>query len=719
MVLYFGAIGKALLLLLCVLLGAKCLKGQMKRSGKLGKKQKKKTDGKDGHRLYAIWAVLVVIFALAAYEIAEVVPPLKDPVELTALGEKNEYSGAQEVFFNSLTVDGKTYPAEKPAAGKWFWCGNDYLVWRIETDPRQPEGVTRTITVEVPVGLNRTVNFAGSGYCGLVEVKTARGSQVIDTYSEQGQMFNVEIESSDTARLIGDQLLHLAVYAAVLAVLCLAALWLIRRALKDLTRTKDWLGRNWGRLAYAGIAIVAFTLMICLNKSSFWNDDTQEIGTVMYGFKKLFSDLLSFADGSPPLYGLFACLWYKIAPYGEYWLLLLPITTTALFVYIMGLTGEALGEKSTGILTAIIGAFSVTVWGFAAYSFRPYAFLLLFSALSLYCHIRKNQTGGERGWLIKYSAALVALSMSHYYGMTGCVLLFAWDFLLLIKKKIPKKTLLSYIAPGAAILIWLSLVYWKTLRFRSPEEIASWFEIPTLNHIHSLLKFLSGNYDFSYFLMLFGAACALAFAARALYRKKMTWARFYGVVCTGMVVLTIALMFIYGRLINPKSTMWHERYFIILLPYTTLLPALALHTIFSERDQALKGAVTLFITVVLVINCVVVGPSSGGNQAYATSADWIYTDINSIFNPDCAIIYTSFWPDAYESYYIEKQGRRDPLTVQHQWYVTEEWIAGYNRLYVQYSQAPIEAQLQTILDRDFVLETARPDLQTNLYVRRQ
>ena len=72
----------------------------------------------------------------------------------------------------------------------------------------------------------------------------------------------------------------------------------------------------------------------------------------------------------------------------------------------MGLTGEALGEKSTGILTAIIGAFSVTVWGFAAYSFRPYAFLLLFSALSLYCHIRKNQTGGERGWLIKYSAVV-------------------------------------------------------------------------------------------------------------------------------------------------------------------------------------------------------------------------------------------------------------------------------------------------------------------------
>ena len=720
MVLYFGAIGKALLLLLCVLLGAKCLKGQMKRSGKPGKKQKKKTDGKDGHRLYAIWAVLVVIFALAAYEIAEVVPPLKDPVELTALGEKNEYSGAQEVFFNSLTVDGKTYPAEKPAAGKWFWCGNDYLVWRIETDPRQPEGVTRTITVEVPVGLNRTVNFAGSGYCGLVEVKTARGSQVIDTYSEQGQMFNVEIESSDTARLIGDQLLHLAVYAAVLAVLCLAALWLVRRALKDLARTKDWLGRNWGRLAYAGIAIVAFVLLICMNKTTFWNDDIQEIGTVMYGVKKMLSNLVHMRDASPPFYGFIASLWYSVAPYGEIWLLLLPITATSLFVYIMGVTGEALtGKRGTGILAAVIGASSTTVWGYAAHTFRPYSFMLLFSALSLYCHIRRTQTGCARGWLIKYSFSLLVMAMSHYFGMLAFGVLFLLDVGLLIKKKLPRRAIVSYVLPGAAVIAWLVIVYVMTLRYKAPESIASWYPIPTSSHVQAMLYFLAGNHDIPYYLLFLGFGCGLVFFVRGLYKKAVDWTIYYGAMCTGMIVFVLGIMFIYGRYVNQNSTMWEGRYFTVLIPYISLLSALVIDMLFAGRDQTVKNAVIVFLSSVLVINCFVNGPGSGFNQPYLAAADWIYTDINSIFNPDSAVVFTSYWWDAFKEYCIEKQGIRDPLNVIAQRDVTEELMADYNRLYVQYSQDPIGVQLQTILDRDFVLETANPELETNIYVRKQ
>ena len=674
----------------------------------------------------AAMGLLVVVFAFVANLLAGILPPLTDEVTLTALGECRSEAEAAEVYLKSYTVDGTDYDCLNHLeidSGHWFWSGECYC-WRPETDTRQPDGMTRTVVVGIPVGWSRTLNFASNIWKGKVQIETGGDSWVIDTYGEEELVINEPIGGSEKSVLIWNQIRYLAVYTAVLLALASIAILIINHVSKEPEESAAWLGRNKGRLVYAGIAVTTFAMLVYYaNSQSLWNDDLQEIGTTMYGLKKVFSDLLTMRDASPPFFGICACLWYSIAPYGERWLLLLPITAVALFIYVMGLIGERLNGKPGGVFLSVLVAFSITVWGNAAFEFRPYGFVLLLVALCLYFHIRRNQANDPKKWMVLYSISMTCLAMTHYFGMLACGLLFFADVFLCTRKQLSWKAVWSYIPPAVASTIWLALIYMATLRYRSVATVGNWYPVPSISAVRDILYFLAGRLDLTYWVFLLGGVSAVVYVVRGREVKTIPWNRFYQVMSAAMIAVTILIMYVYGNYVNRESTMWIARYFFILLPPGAILSEQAIFNLIdvSTREQSARSHAKLcasaFFAVFLSFNCMIGAPTAGTVQPFRQAADWIYSQGNYIFNDDTVVYTTSGWEDAYNEYYISRQGRRDPLNVIDR-FASEEELLQYNRVYFQYGHTAGIGDIEQVLNEYYTLEKTRDDIKVKVYVRK-
>ena len=155
-------------------------------------------------------AVMTVLFSMAANMISGHLPSLTDEVTLTALGEKSETAQGPEIVAEGFVVDGQAYPIRKVTEGKWYWRGQQYM-WRPETDDRQPEGTTRSVTLKVPAGWSRTIRFSSNDYRGIVELTTENKTEKIDTSVTS----SAEIGRSSSSVLVLNYLIVLMVYTLV------------------------------------------------------------------------------------------------------------------------------------------------------------------------------------------------------------------------------------------------------------------------------------------------------------------------------------------------------------------------------------------------------------------------------------------------------------------------------------------------------------------------
>ena len=471
-----------------------------------------------------VLTVGIVLCASIAVYCANRVPPLTDEVTLTALGEHNPEAKKEEIYLNGYTVDGKNYSSGESLQimdGKWFWNGETYC-WRIGTDTRQPKGTTRSIVIRIPVGWERTFNFAGGVWRGKVQVNIDGRQWDVDTYTESPLTVPVQIGRSSTKILIFNQVIRLAVYAMILGALTAILIFLIQIIKKDPVRSHIWLEHHITKIIYGFLALVAFILLFRhADEISLWNDEVAQIQFSIQGIAESLKLCLQMVDITPPLFTICAAIWYGIAPYGEQWLLLPSILFTVLSIYYIGLVGECLGGKYCGILSAVLMAFSTTVWQYIAYEFRAYSFVLLFSTLALYFFILCNQNVEQMKWRIFYSITLTMLAMSHYFGMLACGLFFFADIYLFYKKQIDWKKLGIYILLGAVSLIWLTMVFWTTLRYKRPEQIATWYPVPGISQIQSMIYYLTGNFDLTYWAFLVGIIAAFSFFLRTCSHKSI------------------------------------------------------------------------------------------------------------------------------------------------------------------------------------------------------
>lgn len=680
---------------------------------------------------FAGFMILTIIAAIVANFAIRALPPLTDQVTLTALGEKSENAASEEIFLDGYTVDSRSYLPGKDLQieeGKWFWSGETYA-WRIESDVRQPKGMTRSITVRIPVGWVRTLDFSGGIWRGFVKVTINDNEIIADTYSEDGGAIPVSLGRSETSKLIWNQVRYLALYAVLMLVWFFVSVSAIQYSVHQPERYKCWMERNKGKLVFALIALAAFCCMeYFVDDASLGMDEVQQIVWAS-DLRSCVKMLLSMEeDVNLPLYSVLVHFWYPIAPYGEQWLLLLSTIPTAIAIYVIGLAGERLRGRYCGIFASLMMGFSTTVWGYAGFELRSYPYMLLFSTLTFYCHIWKSQDGERKKWLIRYSLSLLGLAMIHYYGMLLFGVFFLVDLYLFLRKKVTWRSGCCFIPGGIAALMWLGLVYLTTLRYRDMGDIASFYPIPTMRHIVDLLRFLAGNYPLSFYILVLGIASALTLLCGKDARQN-DGRGYYQCLPLGVLTLVIGIMFVYGNFINQKSTLWFERYFTLLIPYVTILSASLVTDLLPPENggggsklngERMKKWTCVWLGMLLIVNCVSAGITSKHEYPYMyrQTADWLYTQNHTIFNPETLIIGTSNSVWGWQEYYVSRKGRRDPLNVAIQYTVTPEEVLSYDRIYIQHTWIDVKEPLLSLLDQYYTLEEDHPEVQMRVYIRK-
>jgi len=672
---------------------------------------KKKVSGKNLRLIY----VIILVCSLGINYVLGLIPALTEPITLTALCSKNDNSLSEDLFLSSYTIDGTTFSSGEylnVSSGHWFWSG-ETLCWRSELDSRKPDNVTRTVVLDIPVGSERTLNFNTGIWCGQAEIYNGYTHYTVDTFSEKPDVEEVDIGSSSTNLLILNQLRFLMVYVLLEILICFIILIIYRTIInqKKLTDIKS-------KIIYLIIALLSFIFMVhYADKTSFWSDELYQIYFTHGSIYDAIQHCIKMYECSPPLALIYATIWYHIVPYGETWLLLSDIIPTVVSIYFIGLICEKISGKYCGIIAAALLAFSITIWQNVAYEYRAYAFMLLFSILSFYFYIKRNEQPTKKIWFILFSCCLVCLAMSHYFGMIAGAFYFLADIYLWRKGYIKLVNFFTYLLWGIVNAVWFSLV------ISNVEQMLGggmWYGIPGIANIRSLLYFLVGNNELIYWIFMLGISSGLIL----LFDKKnniIVWEKFYIIFSTVIIIGTIVLLFIYGNFINTKSTLWSDRYFLFLAPFVCVVCSVFLNKIgMLCSNELIKKTLCLFLILFLLLECLIFTSNSISTYPYREVADYIYTDINYIFDDDTIILGTSVWMvmDAWNEYYISRQGKRDLLNVVSQYEITEEQILQYNKIYIEYIHINIEPWLKTFLDENYNLEVDRPDLQLKIYVRK-
>jgi len=659
-----------------------------------------------------LWAMTagILICAVAANHVASFLPPMTDIVTLTALGEKQAASGGMEVYLSGYTVDGEKFVSGKSLEikeGHWFWSGETYA-WRPETDTRQPDGVTRTVVLEIPVGWNRTLDFSSNQWRGKVEICAGGETWVIDTYSEKGGTVSEPIAQSQDTVLNLNQLRYFVLFVVLLTVVIAVAFAIARR----LDVLSAFIKRNRWPLIYAAISIAQLLLaMKYAGIDCFWLDELIEIAWSTEANNLLERMFIGYAP--LPIYYLFLHLWYSIAPYGEAWLLLPMEIATAIGIFFTGLIARECAGNHAGLFSSAFVAVSYHVMYQCSYEIRSYAFYFMFAAILLFLYIKRlKMANHESGKIIAMlSIAMLLFAGMHYHAVVQCIMLFIVDCMLALKKRIRLRCFLPYFVAGASYIP--NVIYIISTHFINNFRADGWQPVPGIGEVNKLFLKLAGNSEalIVLFLVSVSIITAVMYANYTEKKEKEIEEEFLCKVPLFIVVGVLSFFIIYGNYINPKASLWNERYFVDLIPSFYVLcgiGAASLSAIFSEsipKNRLYKTSVFVFLLLLII-------PSSLGEtvqtakkvrQPYRQAADWIYTQSNTIFNENTLIL-TTDWPDVvpgWMEYYVQRQGRRDPLLVISQEEIGDE-LLNYDRIYLMalHRSSP-KSDIKTVLNQSY------------------
>lgn len=689
--------------------------------------------GKLSIRKLAVLGALPIIFAFAANTISGFLPSLTDQVTLTALGKNREESKGQEVYLAGFTIDGEEFNSLdylQIEEGHWFWSGERYC-WRPETDRRQPEGLTRTVVLNIPVGWSRTLDFSVNESRGIVQIQAGGSAWDLDTYSKDNSIKSENIGRSVTSALVLNSVRRLVLYAAILIVLSAAVCYIVQTTIRDPKKCGVWLKEKNGRLICGGIAFITFLVMFhYAGRHAFWGDELHNIGFSNGTLKEALQYNLVMMEASPPLPLFIQTIWHHIALYGERWLMLVSIIPVVLSIYVIGITGERAYGKHCGVLASLFMACSLTVWQNAALTHKAYAFLTMFSTLTLYSYVLRNQHKDRYKYIILFGIIMTGMAMSHYFGMIGCACFFFGDVYLLYRKQISPRNIAAYFIPGITSAVWLIMVWLTVSKNGGTAASVSWMTIPAVANIKAVLWFLAGKTEIGYYILLIGIAISvIKFMQRKL--TGFSWEVFYCIFCGGMILFSIAAVFVYGRWINTDKTMWTERYFIFLVPEACFLSAVAVNWIACHigKPGVWQNGAIIVLSFILGLNIIEAMHNwQNGDHLLKESADWLYAQSSFIFNSDTAIFLPTrpaTMVEGWIDYYISRGGRRDIVNVIYGGYkdplrereeITPEVILKYNRIYVL--ETGVLSNLRDVFDNNFTLEQNNTDLKIQVYTRK-
>ena len=667
--------------------------------------------------------ICTVISAIISNIVLNVIPMPTDKVIVTATGEKNENASSNEVYITNLVVGGKECELKNPSEGKWFWKGNMYM-WRREGNPNQPEGTTRSITIDIPYGRGRSIQFGLSKWNGIVEVSYDGDTQRYDLFKSSDEaVFYAPVADTDFLPLYGIKLLRIALFALIIALLMAYPIYAVVKF--DYNTIKTFGAKNWDKLYYFTIALIYVILVQKLSvEGSLWSDEIWQLSWVYTGR----------TYGSQIIFDALSTMWYKIMPYGQQYLRLLSQLFVAGAIYFTGIAGSLYKNKKFGIIFSSSIAFSLSIFSQCAMEIRMYGMLMFSCSFVIYMYIRKQRNIGNEKIieLFIYDISLVLLMDTHSFGLVVAGLFMISDFILILIRKTSKKAWLEFIIPAGYGVFWL-INTWTSTSSSLSNTGNNWVGKATPNRLLDALQWLFSYNNIIFSIFLFGIIIIAFRITFAIKNKTFDYKCDYITVTITLVSLTfLGLDYFYSTIISPNNSLIIDRYFMAVIVCLYFVMCYGLYSIIEivgkllNSNKAEQTLVVVTISTMCIFNCTQFAPWDKYPAAYRSKNQDFRSSIeNVMIQNDCYNSSTILVIDYNESvniglhYYITHKDTRDDITHVSITKIGDE-ILSYNNVYISYvwGRDRQNEQLNSILDSCYELVSDNTSAKVKKYVKK-
>lgn len=171
----------------------------------------------------------VAIFSLLALKFTQTFCVIEEEITITALNKKCDESRGTEIDISNLRVDGSIIASYDFVSGNWYKIGSHYA-WRPPEDTRWDGTASDSITLKVPVGWARSIQFYSTASRGYAAIEKPNGTkEIVNTYSKETETYSCEIGRSATALLLLQGTVNILSYALILGALTGLFIWGIKK----------------------------------------------------------------------------------------------------------------------------------------------------------------------------------------------------------------------------------------------------------------------------------------------------------------------------------------------------------------------------------------------------------------------------------------------------------------------------------------------------------
>ena len=578
-------------------------------------------------------------------------------------------------------------------------------------------GLTDSITIKLQKGNNRKINFHATRWGGKVAISFNGSSEkIVSTYKDSdNDVMSVALPNTGSITKLGIiNILLLSIEVFVLEVIAFL-----------LYKIKDkiilFIKKHQYECIAVGIAFAGFVIMLSFgNYKSTWMDDSATMGIAEKNrsLGNVIETILKEESTTPPLYTIAWHYFSKLIPVGAgaltLWARMLSIIANTIGFYVGAIIVRKGWNKYVGIIFEMLLITSNALIVNSGFAVRSYGFMILMSLFLLYFIIRRFEDGidSKNKTTALYTVAILAICYTHYFGILTCFGFFLYECYLFIKKRYTYKFIFSYIIAGAVYLPWLVVNYMIT---REQWGSVFWISPPNYSSIIAILVWLSSSQELVMLCLTLGFFITL-------YKVKENRVDIsLNIALIMTIAVEIAIVFIYSKYINPKSSVWTRRYFLNLLPYILIIASFGLVNVasFFVEDKIKKVSfVYAVLSFLIFVNSNVVFRVKGDMegmfyQPYREAAEYLLNqpDANS---SDTLVLISSVYSTGWD-YYLSHNGKFEPLSYKKNFDGLD--IQKYTKVYLLDIHVKLDDNNRKILEDNFhqVSQDEKSTVQT--YVR--
>lgn len=635
-----------------------------------------------------------------------------DYITMRALNEKEVSAENTYITVQNIKDKNDNTLIYKVSDGKWLDTNGGQRWGGVSVT-----GLTDSLTIKLQKGNNRKINFHATRWGGKVAISFNGSSEkIVSTYKDSdNDVMSVALPNTGSITKLGViNILLLFIEYFVLEVI----LFLLYK-IKD--KIILFIKRHQYECIAVVIAFVGFIIMMSFgNYKSTWMDDSATMGIAAKNrsLGNVIETILKEESTTPPLYTITWHYFSKLIPVGAgaltLWARMLSIIANTIGFYVGAVVVRKGWNKYVGIIFEMLLITSNALIVNSGFAVRSYGFMILMSLFLLYIIIRRFEDGAEskNKTTALYTVAILAICYTHYFGILTCFGFFLYECYLFIKKRYTYKFIFSYIIAGAVYLPWLVVNYMIT---REQWGSVFWISPPNYSSIISILLWLSSSQELVILCLMLGFFITLY----KVKENRVDISLNIALIIT--IAAEIAIVFIYSKYINPKSSVWTNRYFLNLLPYILIIASFGLVSVISffVEDKIKKVSFVYAVLAFLIfVNSNVVVRIKGDMegmfyQPYREAAEYLLNqpDANS---SDTLVLISSVYSTGWD-YYLSHNGKFEPLSYKKNFDGVD--IQKYKKVYLLDIHIKLDDNNRKILENNFhqVRQDEKSTVQT--YVR--